>query len=349
MGMKKNLLLTLIAGSLVLNTFATVRTVSNHPAGGSQYSTLQNAYDAANDGDTLLIEGSTVAYQSPSVWVKLLVVIGPGIKTIKQGFHRAELEFFVMGTGGGGSKFYGIKLQAIEINQNVNGLIFEDCLFDYYLYLGTSNNNNITNITVKNCIFSTSHESIYSSSNTISNLLITNCLFNGSVSLAVITNNPVNTIIDHCVFLWGTIEKLSNSVVKNCVFYNVDPVFYFGNNVLNCDFSNNICRLASTLPGPNNFGSGNLTNTNPNFVNVPFNTYYSLTKTFNFNLLPGSLGIGTANDGSDIGVHGGFANTFTEEFEPKVTPIIRVVQLQNNIVGPNGSINIEIQAGKPAQ
>ncbi|HJW30299.1 MAG TPA: hypothetical protein VJ508_13800, partial [Saprospiraceae bacterium] len=85
----KNLLSIFAALFLMSNaSFATVRTVSNHPLGGSQFATLDAAYNAAVNGDTLLLEGTNLIYTKASAWAKALVVIGQGINTSKTNFKK---------------------------------------------------------------------------------------------------------------------------------------------------------------------------------------------------------------------------------------------------------------------
>src|SRR5687767_14033193 len=82
--MKKQFLISAAIFFLILNmAFATVRTVSNDTAGGAQYNSLHNAYNAANNGDTLLVEGTNLNYGVDNgcnqFWNKNLMVIGAGI------------------------------------------------------------------------------------------------------------------------------------------------------------------------------------------------------------------------------------------------------------------------------
>lgn len=64
--------------SLSATTFATVRTVSNNAGTVAQYTTIQAAVNAAVNGDTIYLHGSTVPYVGFTVTDKRLVVIGPG-------------------------------------------------------------------------------------------------------------------------------------------------------------------------------------------------------------------------------------------------------------------------------
>lgn len=58
--MKKQIILAVLMMAITITTFATVHTVSNDAAGGAQYSSLQAAYNAATNGDTLLLEGTNI-------------------------------------------------------------------------------------------------------------------------------------------------------------------------------------------------------------------------------------------------------------------------------------------------
>ena len=95
------------------------------------------------------------------------------------------------------------------------------------------------------------------------------------------------------------------------------------------------------MPPSGATGTGNLNNTDPSFVNVPFNTNYSTTH--DYHLQSGSPAIGTGLNGSDIGPHGSGTN-FSESGEVLIAPIVRSLSTS---VGAGGTLNINVNATVP--
>ena len=112
----KAFFLVVIFMAFSLAGFTTVYTVSNLPQGGSQYTNLFDAYNAASDGDTLILEGTNIPYIFPSAnyWSKQLTVIGAGFNTSKHNFKKTIITqntwsyAFPLGYLPNGSSFYGI-------------------------------------------------------------------------------------------------------------------------------------------------------------------------------------------------------------------------------------------------
>ena len=75
--MKTMLVLVFVLVAL-LNTNATVRTVSSNPSNLGQFSTIQAAVDASADSDTVYVYGSPNVYAAFTISDKKITVIGPG-------------------------------------------------------------------------------------------------------------------------------------------------------------------------------------------------------------------------------------------------------------------------------
>ena len=349
-------LLTLLL--FVLNVQATVRTVSNDPAGGSQFSTLQTAYNASASGDTLLLEGTGLNYTLGEYWNKNLVVIGIGFNPQKQNPRRSQISMawpsggqpmFGVNTNAGGSKFYGIDFTTNYFGDNfvlagtVSNLLFEECRFAAALRLqGYS----ITNWVFRNCIFDFDNNvniAVGGITSLVSNVLFSNCVFDGYIEG---NSNPnVNFTFNHCLFLTTTTTTFSNlqfATITNSIFMNLFPCCGATNSV----FNNNLSRIAGTFPpsGVGNTGSGNIAGSNPTFTSYTLGTFYSTTQ--NYQLLPGSPAIGAGTGGSDIGVHGG-GSGFSRFGEVLHNPIVRTVNIQNTSVAPNGMLNVDVNITKP--
>jgi hypothetical protein len=65
----------------------------------------------------------------------------------------------------------------------------------------------------------------------------------------------------------------------------------------------------------------------------------------NYNITGDAAITGMADDGTDIGIHGGASN-FSEKGEPLNVDIIRTLNVLNT-AAPNGTLNVNITAGKP--
>lgn len=350
--------LGILAAILLLssNSIATVRTVSNDPAGGSQYATLQLAYNAAATGDTLLLEGTGLNYSTGDYWAKSLVVIGIGFNPQKQNPRRSMIQaawgsgvtMFGLVAAGGGSKFYGIEFtgfysgNSIQLANQTNNVLFEDCKFNGMINF---NNTSVTNWVIRNCIFDYNNNlnvAVGGVNSLVSNVLFSNCVFDGYIEGS--TNPNTNFTFDHCLFLSTTtiFSNFQYGTISNSIFMNGFPCCGATNSI----FLNNLCRVAGSWPptGLNNSGSGNLSLADPLFTNFTNGAFY--TNTQDYTLLPGSPAIGTGTAGSDIGVHGG-GSGFSRFGEVLHTPIVRSVNIQNTSVAPNGTLNVDVIISKP--
>jgi len=353
-------ILGILISFLVLSssTFAIVRTVSNDPAGGSQFTTLQLAYNASATGDTLLLEGTGLNYFIADYWSKNLVVIGIGFNPQKQNPRRSMIQYtwpggatmFGLNTSAGGSKFYGIEFTgnfngviSIQLNSPTNNILFEDCKFNFLINFA---NYSVSNWVFRNCIFDYNNAvniQVGGINSLITNILFSNCVFDGYIEGSI--NPNVNFTFDHCLFLTTTTTTFSNlqfATVTNNIFMNGFPCCGATNSV----FNNNLSRVAGTFPpsGGGNSGSGNLAGVDPNFTSYTLATFYASTN--NYQLQAGSPAIGTGTGGSDIGVHGG-GSGFSRFGEVLHNPIVRSVNIQNTSVAPNGTLNVDVNITKP--
>lgn len=353
-------ILGILAAFLLLssNSIATVRTVSNDPAGGSQYATLQAAYTSAASGDTLLLEGTNLNYSINEYWNKSLVIIGIGFNPQKQNAKRSRIlqawagpvDMVGFQTNATGSKFYGIEFTGtynggvnIQLSTATNNILFENCKFNGFVTFASLSANNWV---FRNCIFDSNNAfNVHLSSTTslISNVLFTNCVFDGYIE--GYSNPNVNFTFDHCLFLTTTTTTFSNlqfATITNNIFMNGFPCCGATNSI----FNNNLSRIAGTFPpsGVGNSGSGNIAGSDPNFTSYTVATLYATSN--NYQLQAGSPAIATGTGGSDIGVHGG-GSGFSRFGEVLHTPIVRSVNIQNTSVAPNGTLNVDVNITKP--
>lgn len=347
----KHILFTAVALAIALHVNAVVRTVSNWPSGGAQYSSFDAAYNAAANDDTLMFEGTGLNYTLSQTFNKRLVIIGIGFNPNKQNPLLTQIDratgdgsaYIALGASANGSKFYGISFtgtsagNSFVLFSSFNNITFENCRF---VARFSFNNQTGSNIIFKNCIFDgdNSENIALGSSAVTSNILFTNCIFDGYINGN--SNNFITAQIDHCLFL-----STSQVPLQNVRYFNISNSIFMNNATVqsgtsaNNVFNNNVNRLGS-MPS----GSNNLNNTNPNFVTYTLGSLYSTGH--NYNLQSGSPAIGAASDATDIGVNGGFTN-FNESGEVLINPIMRAVNIQNTTVQPNGTLNVQIQATKP--
>jgi len=335
--------------------FATVRTVSNHPAGGSQYTSLQTAYNASTNGDTLLIEGTDIPYfmtGCPFVWAKSLTVIGIGFNPNKQLPKRTVIRntdcdgVFHIGSGGSGSSFYGIEFShgVYVSNGPLNNISFENCKFNVYFNFAC---NSTTNFAFRNCIFDNDNglNLAFGQCNNAATGLVSNCVFDGYVE----GNNCAlaAVVFEHCIYFSTAGTQIFNNVryadIRNNIFVNRFPTGSFSSN-----YQNNICAVAGTFPpspANGNTASGNIENTNPLFTTYTSGAFYS--SLHDYDVQAGSVANNAATNGTDIGVHGGYTN-FSESGETLINPIIRAMTILNTSVSSNGTLNVQLHAAKPA-
>jgi hypothetical protein len=348
MNMKKYILIPVVFLFSTMSLFATVHTVTNNPIGGSQFGSLQAAYDAASNGDTIMLEGTNFNYTFNCIVItKSLTYVGIGVNPEKQNPALTKIAgpscyaTLFLSTGSSGSRFYGIEFQtSITINaQNISNIVFESCRF---LSTFSFANNSASNFAFRNCVFDVNNAlniTIGGTGAFIQNCLITNCIFDGFIGG---DDNPLVTmLVDHCVFLGtSTFQNLQNAIIANSIFMNAFP-----SGTSNSTYNNNISRVAGTFPpAGGNTAAGNIENTDPQF------TSYTLGQNFSTNheykLQPGSPAIAAGTDGTDLGVYGGNSN-FSKSLEVLHHPIMRLMNIQNSTVAPSGTLNVQINASKP--
>jgi len=341
---------------LVLNSIhATVRTVSNSPLGGAQYGSLIAAFNASTNGDTLLLEPTDIPYVNifGNPWNKKLILIGIGFNPERQVYKRTKIDTysggtgFYLATGCNGCRFYGIQfLTQVAVANGVgaiNDIVFEDCLFESQVGFGI--NNSSTSYIFRNCIFNSNNLTniIISSTTGYYNIIASNCVFDGYIDASSVS--LIDFTIEHCIFLSTTVApflNVYNAQVENCIFMNSFP-----DNTFNSNYENNLSRVAGSFPpdpGNGNTASSNIEDTDPDFVDCPASTLFSYFLDFHLNA--GSPAEDAGNDGTDIGIHGGFTG-FSEQGEVLINPIVRSMNVINSSVQPNGTLMVHVLITKP--
>lgn len=128
-------ILTLVAFCAAMTANATILRVSNVNGSTAPYSTIQAAQDAANEGDTIMVDGSNTRYGLTEV-KKQLVFIGPGFWINENGLVQESAPMaiaeFLIHPGAAGTVIEGFTFK-YEMTQlltiNANGCVVRRCYF----------------------------------------------------------------------------------------------------------------------------------------------------------------------------------------------------------------------------
>ena len=318
-----------------LQVCATQWTVSNSPQAPAQFTVLQVAVDSASVGDTLLVSGTGIAYASVII-DKPLVVIGEGYTPASQATMVFEMDIrssdvFVSGFSStpNGSNNLGFKLNAFSAPGQAltNVRITRSRVLINFRGSNTIGAGLFSNISVNDCVITHMQFAEWNENRFVfDSLLFTNNIFDYTCRFAPnpnggFPNDYIGTetiILDHNDFLgigttvgggngWGAFWTQfiatqgwpqGQMVVSNNIFRGTGP-----RGCPNCCFINNMTYGA----GPEDSdsvavlvcGDGNYWNVDPQITGGEFNINNDYT------LPQGSLAIGAASDGTDIGITGG--------------------------------------------
>lgn len=339
------------------STFATVWTVSNDANRPAQFTDVQAAHDAASPNDTLLVTGSTTAYNTLSL-VKPLVVYGEsidGVDFAKTTINSINFRRLNNSLSSSGSRIYGVTISNVYFDGSFAGnatgeatlsdIIIERCRITgggtVYQYDGLSD------LTFRNCWFETGNMTIgFPNNSNISNLIFTNNVIDNWVFSGGYSNMDFNgnVVFRNNLFINRTSNAFNSNmqelVLENNIFYRAEPT-----GLVNSTFNNNLSYLCNNndLPYGSNVGSGNLVNVDPNLVNYPALGGVAHSWDWDYSLQAGSPAIGTGTNGSDIGINSGnspVANLYTYAKIPAVTSL----DIPVSSVPVGGTLQINIQA-----
>ncbi len=333
-----------ITTALVLLTFgvsrmwANVITVSNNTINAGQYTSLQTALDNSLVDDTIYVHGSPNDYGNSTVYVKRRVtIIGAGYAPVgtqynwKTTISYISLDSVPFTDPISGTKIIGVDGYSLNSDAGINDVVVERTQIDY-IYVegdGWMIHNNITyGIDCGN------HSNLY-----IDNNLLGYVNYSNSVSV-VISNNIFS------LYSWDAFYSMTNALITNNIFWYCTAT----NGTSACTFNKNITMNSSSqiLPPAGNSGSGNLNNTNPQFMDTSIPTSSVSTSSapgYDWHLKNTSPGKNAGTDGSDIGIYGG---TYPA---PNLTGASRIPQMTlmnigNAVVPQGGNLNVNFKARK---
>ncbi|MBN2214882.1 MAG: hypothetical protein JW723_11610 [Bacteroidales bacterium] len=241
--MKKTIIFALffcgvVPGILTAGTYRVNNKLSDNPA-ANIYSSIQDAHDAAFNGDTLMIEGSSQNY-SGFICTKKLVIKGPGYYlTENPGLSANKLTASISSSnfnpGSAGTLMMGIEFKS-SLYLSDDNLTIRRCIVSQ-VNLGL----NRDNLTITECIFSGSG---YLSGSVHTNLVVSNNIFNNSGiyisegstgaflnNVATCTNITLPSSIDIKNNIFFTLEKANVNLPMlpdPNVSYNISITDHFG-------------------------------------------------------------------------------------------------------------------------
>ncbi len=314
----------------VLN--AAVLTVSSGNV-AAQYNDINTAINAANNGDTLYISAGTYSSFGLS---KPLTLIGEGAWPVDGGPSAAvgSAGFY---DGAEGSMVIGLHFTS-SVYVYATGITMERCRFSSgsSIYMGMSGSD-------AQFILRHSYVAMNFSVNNKGGVSLFNNIFMpmGNGYQMITSSNQGTVLIQNNVFVAPpdhtssySLSSVSNAVVENNIFYGAGTQF---TSVTGCLFNNNLSWQVPNItawPPAGNVGSGNLLETDPQFVNTPDAV---LSNLYDYAIQSGSPADNAGTDGTDIGIMGGampWVNYAGHPRLPRVTALTlpaSVVQLGNDL------------------
>lgn len=260
------------------------------------FTDLSAAVTVAQSGDRLYLSGGNFTVTGDLVLDKTLHFIGAGVhpdSTNVTGLTAiAPTGSTQVLTAAMNSSFTGIRF--INVMEFGNGttdfsptnMVFQRCEFMSYTHLGAGSTS-----TFDECVF---RHRFYGYGGSA---VVTRCLFPfaGNATHGTISGFSTGGLfMSNCVVLGGRLNGCDYSTARNCIFTRTSAPFYQSDGMT---IVNNL--LVSTALVGNMGGyteSGNILGADPATIFV--------NPASDWHLLPGSPGIGMANDGNDAGLYG---------------------------------------------
>ncbi|WP_422105619.1 hypothetical protein [Winogradskyella sp.] len=333
-----------------------VHIVDNNQGSGAEYTSVQDAVDAANPNDIIYIQPSPNNYGDIQM-TKPLKIYGIGhIPQLNAGQTAVVNNILFRYANASGSKISGLRISGIYLDNttytNNDVVITNNRLIGVY---GNSNTGRANNAIISgNFFYTTSTTSIdnYNSQNwIIANNTFTMQSTYWGYTLFYRLNNT--TLLNNNIILSRQNGDGNQSILvfSNCSGTQIsNNIFlYTGTSVANMNlgsnsaltFQNNLTySYNSTLDALS--GSNNIDNQDPLFVS--FNPSASLnTSTNDYHVQGGSPAENAGADGNDLGV---FNGNFPYELRgyPTELPYITDFTIFNNIISAGTPLNINIKA-----
>jgi hypothetical protein len=307
--------------------YSAIITVDNNFPGMGAYKSLQEAHDAATDGDTIYLYPSMVSYPGISI-SKPLTIIGAGFGNYELSNSTTTLSGLVT-------------FQSTSAGTSLEGFSGR---FQVEIYA--------SNVTVKRNFIKT----LRIFPNVTGAVIIQNSFakYGGEHGISILLDENTTAIIQNNKFHnWGDIGIVAGNSNTSIVVQNnvIDVYNEFVMDVTNSNHMvrNNIftgaCRIkgAVTYACTHNISArGDLPSDPTNFINVDLTTVFvNLTSWLDLHIKPGSLAYQTGYNGVDRGLYGGDL-PFVDGGYPSI-PSIYYLEIPVNANQKDG-LNIAIKA-----
>lgn len=349
----KNFIIVTIFLVSASQLFASVLTVSNNPATIAQFSTIQAAIDAANNGDTIYVHGSPDTYDGALI-SKRVTVIGPGwAPASSSGLRTFVQSIEIRGPLATGTEVQGLSIGFLLLRQGVGGapdnirIIRNEISSD--IQIGNFISDTFDNYLFEGNFFNES-TLVANSNNKYKNFLFTNNLFVRSNIPFLNFSGTENFILDHNLFCIGFSGL--QGLFGNC------RDFMFTNNIFNglnaasglsfCTFKNNITFFNDVsepwaLNG-NIDGGGNIPGQDPQMVDQLSVNAGAVEPLLDFTIPEGPAD-NSGTDGKDMGLL--FDASGSRNWaESRNSLLPRVTFVINDLNVTGDTVNVRAGAGK---
>jgi len=317
---------------------AAILTVDRAPHAG-QYKTLQEAHDAANDGDSIYVYPSTSSYNSITISKKIKFlgtgysrssdVVKPTLLTGRMIFNEGSDGSILEGFGG---VFYvTIDANNIMIKRNlIYGITIlanhkQNTILQNYIYNNTTNY--LVTINENNEVFITNNK-LWNMQSKAS----CSCGGGDFFGRGINASNPTITIILFHNVISTPCAHHNDSLALNLLGSNIDVQ---NNIIVNGKVS------ASTQYFNYNMSNANqLPNANGNIQNINMDTVFVKTGS-DFHLLENSPAKGAGRNGVDMGIYGG-STPFVDNGIPTAPSIIQIEA--DHVASQKHGLDITIKA-----
>jgi hypothetical protein len=266
---------------------ARVLTVSNQTFPQvAQYTTLQSAHDAAQDGDTINIYPSLTPYQAIT-FTKKIIVIGAGFELVTDYSGYSKISGTIVFDSGSESSILYSLVGNFNVQINTNNISVKRCKINQL-----SIEKNLDNIYIVNC--------------DISSYLETQ-IYIGDHTIVCIFNNIFRRTLG-CFKIHAGIG--SSAIIRNNLFmqsfdagYGLGYPFVDFRNSSDLIIQNNI--YEETHGGWDLLSAGTLFQNTNGYNNNDVNNHFVDYMNDNYHLIDGSSFKASGTDGKDLGIYGG--------------------------------------------
>lgn len=301
-----------------LGTNATSWRVNNNPAINADFSTLQEAHEAAASGDTLYIEGSHLNYGDWTI-SKQLVIIGPGYYLLENdstqaNIHAAVIDEFTIDSTASGSHIYGCQFYSVTMNGS--NIVFSRNRVTFTSGIMVGSNNDVVNCLISQNYTTTISGRIYNWHSQAHNTQIYNNYVSRDITFpqSAVSSVVINNVV-------GRQLNVRNSIVKNNIHYGTS--YGIEENSGNTFAYNLTAR--NTIPP----GVGNQTNIDPSDVFIDYDGSLGYSTDGKWQLNPDGPAAGAGENGIDCGMFGGV----TPYVLSGLAPIPRIYEAEVPISG----------------